>query len=243
MKARNLKVKGISMNRILVSVIVAVVSATPLFAQSGESVQTGFVVLQPVVGSGVGLTVFGRVALRNGAGLFQSNVWAGSVVTATTLVVSSDQSSGQDTGIAIINASNFSATVTLTMTNQQGTVVATRTFTLAALHQTSRFVSELLGVNATGLLSISSTAPIAVLGLQYTGMVFSLVPTNAPPGETALVLPQVATGNGWSTQVVIANGAATTQTVRVDFYNADGVIITTLPSVTISPGALTVINR
>jgi len=70
-----------------------------------------------------------------------------------------------------------------------------------------------------------------------------VVPTNAPPGETALLLPQFATGGGWSTDVVIANATGMAQTVRIDFYNPEGVIIATLPNVNVPPAGVTVINR
>src|SRR5213593_1825446 len=77
----------------------------------------------------------------------------------------------------------------------------------------------------------------------FKGTSFSLAPTNAPAGETTLLLPQFATSGGWSTALVIANATGIAQYVRVDFYDPAGVIIATLPNVNIPPAGVTVINR
>jgi hypothetical protein len=226
----------------LMSMLAVIFGVPSAFAQE-QNVQTGFAVIQPVVGTGAGLLVSGKIAFNTGDQVSQSNVWSGSVVTATTLVVDSDSSTGQDTGIAIVNASNFAANITFTLTSQQGALVTSRTIALASLHQMSRFVSELLGVKGTGLLTINSTAPIVVMGLQYSGLSFSLVPTNSPPGQTALILPQVTSGDGFSTQIFIVNGTSAQAVVRIDIYNSDGVIIATMLNVNIPPNGFTVINR
>jgi hypothetical protein len=62
-------------------------------------------------------------------------------------------------------------------------------------------------------------------------------------GAGALLLPQVATGGGWVTQITIANTSSVAQTVRVDFFNADGAQLTTpfgstVPSIVIAPGGV-----
>jgi hypothetical protein len=62
-------------------------------------------------------------------------------------------------------------------------------------------------------------------------------------GPGALLLPQVATGGGWVTQITIANTSSVAQTVRVDFFNADGAQLTTpfgstVPSIVIAPGGV-----
>src|SRR5213083_2376428 len=48
-----------------------------------------------------------KVGHRDGDDLVQSTVWAASVVTNSALVVSSDVSAEENTGIAIVNPSNF----------------------------------------------------------------------------------------------------------------------------------------
>src|SRR5262245_55089108 len=41
-------------------------------------------------------------------------------------------------------------------------------------------------------------------------------------GGTAVVFPQVATGDDWATEISIGNTSTQTDVVRVDFFNADG---------------------
>ncbi len=154
------------MGRMLILAVAIVFSVSSAYAQSEQQVQTAFAAVNPVVGSGVGLMVFGRVGHRDGDDVFQSTVWAASVVINSALVVSSDVSAGENAGIAIVNPSNFTANITLTLRNQQGTIVASR-------------------ANLTGMA----------------------------------------------------------QTVRIDFYNPEGVIIATLPNVNVPPAGVTVINR
>jgi hypothetical protein len=230
-------------DRMLIATLVTIVSVTSVFSQSQPVIQTGFAAVRPIVGTGAGLMLFGRVEHRNGDEVFQTTIWANSVVTITSLVVNSNTTAGQDTGIAIANPTNFIAEITLTLRNNQGIVVASRTIVVNALHQISRFVSDLFGVTTTGLLTITSTAPIALVGVQFDGASFSLVPTNGPQGATALLLPQIATGGGWSTEVVIANGTGLEQTIDIDFYNQDGVIVATEQNIDIPPGGVILINR
>src|SRR5262249_16837741 len=116
-----------------------VFSVNSAFAQTGQVIQTGFVSVTPVTGTGAGLLVFGRATFQNDDTFFESTVWSSSVLTSSAMVVSSDVSSGQDLGIAIVNPSNFIANITLTLRNPQGTIVATRTIVLSPLHQISRF--------------------------------------------------------------------------------------------------------
>ena len=232
------------MGRTLILTIAVGFSVSSVFGQAGTPIQTGFVAATPVVGFGQGLIVFGRFGYRAGSDVFQSTGWAGAVIASTALVVNSDTASGQNTGISIVNPSGSAASISLTLRNREGTIIGTRAIVLDALHQISQFVGEFFDqVDVTGLLSINSTAPIAVVGFQFKGTSFSLVPTRSPLGETALLIPQFVTGGGWSTDVVIANTTDSTQVVRVDFYNPAGVIIATLPNVTLPAGGVTVINR
>ena len=62
-------------------------------------------------------------------------------------------------------------------------------------------------------------------------------------GAGALLLPQVATGGGWVTQIMIANLNPFAQSVRVDFFNAAGAPMSlsfgsSVPSVVIAPGGV-----
>jgi hypothetical protein len=200
--------------------------------------------MTPVVGSGQGLIVFGRFQYESGENLYKSAGWAGAVVTRTSIVAMTDAPSGQNTGIAIVNPSNSTATLTLTLKNTPGTTVATRTLTLNSRRQIAQFVDQLLEeTDANGILSIVSNVPVVVLGLQFQGNSFSVLPTDAPLGQTALVIPQYAKGSGWSTGIVVANTSGSAQTVRIDIYDPEGGIFDTVQNVRIPAGGVTEINR
>jgi hypothetical protein len=69
-------------------------------------------------------------------------------------------------------------------------------------------VGQITAAATTGTISVSGSPPIA----------------NAFPviAQSAILLPQLATGGGWVTQITIANTSTVPQTVRVDFFNSAG---------------------
>jgi hypothetical protein len=80
----------------------------------------------------------------------------------------------------------------------------------------------------TGVPPTVTTVPTSVQVLTPSVTVFPLISAGVG-GPGAQLLPQVATGAGWVTQITIANTSGITQTVRVDFFNPFGSPLT-LPS-------------
>ena len=54
-------------------------------------------------------------------------------------------------------------------------------------------------------------------------------------GGTAIVFPQVTTGNDWATDISIGNTSSQTDVVRVDFFNADGTNGASFADIVIQP--------
>jgi hypothetical protein len=343
-------------------------TVTSTISVSG-TIQTGFVVITPIAGTGQGLSVSETFGEQVGGALFQSSVLSSPLITLTDIVVNVDPILGLNTGVAFVNPNNATATVTLTLGNQQGAAVAARTLTVDPHQQVSKFVTELFAgepattVPMTGLLFINSTSPVGVLGLSFNGLSFTSLPvasqlsanasvgsgtvgtftaipatsitgpvvstvtgvagtqiapavpttitqipstfpglvtqssisgvttpptaipvtgtvpitspvipltgtaqfttTPAPTGTTvvspavfimpeiaagiggtgSLLLPQVAAGGGWVSQITIANTSGTPQTVRVDFFDSMGAPLllpfgSSVPSVVINPGGV-----
>jgi hypothetical protein len=152
---------------------------------SAQTIQTGFVVITPLSGTGQGLSVSETFGERSGGALFQSSVLSAPMVTLTSVVANTNPATGLNTGVAIVNPSNSAAVVTLTLGNQQGATVATRTITVGARQQISRFVTELfagepvVAAQMTGLLLVSSPTPVAVMGLSFEGLSFTSLPVAA----------------------------------------------------------------
>jgi hypothetical protein len=190
----------------------------PLISFGQGTIQTGFVVITPVSGTGSGLSVSETFGEQVGTSLFQSSVPQSPLVTLTNVVVTADLTTGLNTGIAIVNPNNVPATITTTFRNQQGVAVASRTFGLGAVQQESRFVTDIFAgdlVTAApmvGSLLISSNVPVGVLGLSFNGFSFTSLPvatqltvnnvTTATTGTTTTVVPVNTTVLGINTAVV-----------------------------------------
>ncbi len=94
-----------------------------------------------------------------------------------------------ETGIAMVNYSNNFASVTLTLRDPTGgTILETATITLSGWAQRAAFLSDLfssLGSDGLATLDITSSAPIAVVGLETTGWgaTFNFSSMSAGPGR------------------------------------------------------------
>jgi len=198
----------------------------PLFAAAQSTIQTGFVVVTPVSGSGTGVTVSETFTEQVGGTFFQSTVIASPLVTLTDIVVNADPASGLDTGIAMVNPNNTPAIVTLTLGNQAGVPSATRTITLGGGQQISQFVTQFFSGNVVtaspirGLLFINSSLPISVMGLAFTGFSFTSLP--APT--------QLATVNAASTAGVQNGIIGVASTTPVGVVNGITAVAAPIPS-------------
>src|SRR5437899_8256797 len=67
------------------------------------SLQTGFAIITPLSGNGEGLNVSETFVEQADGAFFQASVVASPLITLTNIVVSSDPTSGLNTGIAIVN--------------------------------------------------------------------------------------------------------------------------------------------
>jgi len=330
-------------------------------AVTNSTLQTGFAVITPLTSTGEGLSVTETFGQQAGALFSQASVFSSPLVTLTDVVVNVNTAAGLNTGVAIVNLNNSPTTLTFTLRNQLGGTVATRSLTIGARQQVSRFVTELflgepvLNQPFTGLMFISSDLPMGVVALAFNGPAFTSLPvasqltantvltsttptvppstfttTTVPtttfptvptfslpgtptfngisvpptifpaptvtaptastfaitptvptfaitptvPGTTvpttttvtsvvspfvvpqiavgiggpgALLLPQVATGGGWVSQIMIANTSPFAQSVRVDFFNSTGAPMSlsfgsTAPNVVIAPGGVTTLT-
>jgi hypothetical protein len=193
------------------AILLAILIPVSSFGQG--TIQTGFVVITPVAGTGDGLSVSETFGELVGTSFFQSSVPQSPLVTLTSVVVTADVNAGLNTGIAIVNPNNVPATITATFRNQVGVVTATRTFGLGARQQESQFVTEIFSgnpVTATpmvGSVIISSNVPVGVLGLSFNGFSFTSLPV-----ATQLSVNNVTTvGN--NTAIVGINTVPTTTIV------------------------------
>jgi hypothetical protein len=107
---------------------------------------------------------------------------------------------------------------------------------LAAGNQIARFVSDLfpagtLGGAFTGNVTIESSVPVSVIGLRFSGQVFSTAPVTgtfsvpqqgAVGGPGAVMFPQFAMSGGWATTLVLLNTTPSAMTGRLDLFDPSG---------------------
>jgi hypothetical protein len=183
---------------------------------SSETVRVGSVSVVPAQGTmaPAGSLVFSYEA--GGVRITEAGVPAISSGTAFRIYVES--SNGVQSGIALANTSSSDTTVRLEIMNLSGASVSTTTVTLGAKSQIAKFLNELPGFQTLrtplqGLLRITSTAPLAVIGLRSrTNERGDFLITTTPPvvesssAPAQLFFPHFADGGGYTTQFILFSG-------------------------------------
>lgn len=146
------------------------------------------------------------------------------------------ESSGTvQSGVAITNTSPRSATVRLELINLSGASVAGTTLTLAANAQLARFLNQIPGFETLslpfqGLLRITSSSPVAAVGLRgrYNERADFLLTTTPPVSESAsapaeLFFPHFVDAGGYTTQFILfSSGAGRSIGGNVRFFSQSG---------------------
>jgi len=245
------------MKRLVYAVLLGIFADGASFGQVGP-LRTGFAVVTPITGGKLALSVTETFTERLAGNLLQSTVQPSPLTTLTSMVVNSDPTSAQNTGIAILDPFDVPANVTLSLVDPQGVIIGARTVIIERRQQRSRFLTELfagvpeLTKSFTGQLFISSDVPVAVLALAFSGPFFTAVPATQLSGnisftadnlDGALLLPQVASGGGWVSTITIANTSILPQSVRIDFFDSNngsvGLPISfSVPNTIVQPGGV-----
>jgi len=150
-----------------------------------DTIQTGFAQITPIQGDTRGLGITEVITHQFNGNVSQSSMQPSPLVTLTDVVVNVDSVAQVNTGIAIVNPTEFVATVAFSLVSQHGFSAATRTITMGSGQQASLFVTEIfpgladLSSPVAGLLFISSDIPVSVLGLVFNGLSFAALPVAA----------------------------------------------------------------
>ncbi len=221
---------------------------SPAFAQGNSNankLQVGYVVVTPSAANTSGLAVFETFGEMRFGGAIQAGVLPADLVTKAMLFVTTSSRLSRNLGVAIANPQAVDASVTFVLNNSGGTQIATKTVTVKAGNQSAQFITQLFTGSLPptgdfdGTLFISSTTPVAMVGLRFRGINFSsipvtvLSPTAQLPtistgigGAGSVILPQFADGGGWASEIVLSNSGTLALTVRVDIFNQDGTPMT-----------------
>ncbi|PYS04754.1 MAG: hypothetical protein DMG12_09365 [Acidobacteria bacterium] len=164
----------------------------------------------------------------------EAGVAASAAGTAFRVYV--EASTAVQSGLAITNTSSTPATVRLDVFDLSGASVAGTTLTLAGNAQLANFLSEISGFQALslpvqGLLRITGTSPVAVVGLRGRNNErgdFLITTTPPVPESTAssaseMFFPHFADANGYTTQfIVFSSGAGHSLNGSVRFFSQSG---------------------
>jgi len=138
-------------------------------------------------------------------------------------------------GIALANTAGTSASVRIDLMDLSGVSLGSTTLTLAGNAQLARFLTELPGFQSLslpiqGLLRITSTGPIAVVGLRSrTNERGDFLTTTTPPvpesnaSAPELFFPHFADADGYTTQFILfGNGASRSLSGTMRFFSQSG---------------------
>jgi PKD repeat protein len=157
-------------------------------------------------------------------------VTSGAAVAATLYFprVQSDQTF--ETGLAISNTESNTGTATLSAYDSTGKLAGQVSLSLSALGQSAQTAKSLFGFNQDfiGWVRVDSTVEVYGFGLlvRRSDGLLSEVPSVRVPDGTQY-LAHLAVGNGWQTEVAIANTSATACTAQIIAYGAQGSILAT----------------
>jgi hypothetical protein len=200
---------------------------------SGDAVNTGTVAIVPGSNTAApsGSLVFSY--RKSNIRVTEAGVPVASAGNAFRVYV--EASDSIQSGIAITNTSSSSATIRIDLMDLGGTSLTGTTMTLAGNAQTARFLTELPGMQSLslpiqGLLRITSTSPIAVVGLRSrTNERGDFLITTTPPvaestsSATELFFPHFADAGGYTTQFILfSNGATRSLKGTMRFFSQSG---------------------
>jgi C-terminal processing protease CtpA/Prc len=177
-----------------------------------SKLSTGYAAIQPTNGS----TPSGLAIV----GIRQKNVLVSeTTVPASTLVRNgrtyAEISSTVNTGLAIANPGNQTATISFYFSDSSGSF-GNGTTTIGAKAQRAAFLNEAPfkgKTMANGTFTFSSSAPVAVTALrgltntrgEFLITTLPVIDLNSQTGSGALMFPHFADGGGWTTEIVLLN--------------------------------------
>ena len=149
-----------------------------------------------------------------------------------------------NTGLAIANPNDMSATIRFYCTDTSGTRFADGSFELGAHQQTAKFLDQAPfngGPSVLGTLTFTASVPVAVVALRgFTNEAGEFLMTTlpvAPPSPLSttptgtVYFPHFADGNGWATQVILVNPTDRMITGTVGFLGPGSDTATASPAI------------
>ena len=192
------------------------------------AIRTGYVVLATGANNAAPVATLTYGIVHNAVVQSQASILPAGSVLDTSISVDVVPAAARNLGVAIANVNPSAATISLKLRDASGTTISTIALALPAKGQIARFVTELLGSSVVGAafhgsLEIQSSLPVSVIGLQFSGQVFSTVPIpGASPPGAMIVFPQFAMSGGWATTLSLLNNTSGVIAGRIDIFDTAG---------------------
>ena len=204
-------------------------------------IKSGYVIITPDANSSAPTATLTFGIVSRGLVQSQAGIIPEPMTTDASMFVEVIPTISRNIGVAIVNPGSFVNAVTFILRDEDGITVGTpATVSIQAHQQVAKFVNELFGADTIGMgfrgsLRMQSSAPFAVVGLRFSGYVFSTLPTvaSAPVpgvpsisagvgGSSALIVPQFVISGGWASQIALVNNTGATVSGRIDVFDASG---------------------
>ncbi len=210
---------------------------------SAQSAQVGSLRVVPAGNSAAPSSLAVLSFRRNGITVSEAGVQAVSGSSAFRLYAEASGAAGTpgsvQTGLAIANLSKEEVKVTLELTRLDGSSVGSAAASIPPDGQVSRFLNQFPGLASLqlpfqGVLRVSGTAPISVIGLRgrYNErndfLITALPPVDetATPADTDMFFPHYVDGGGYTTQFILFSGLAGQQSSgALRFFSQDGNLV------------------
>ncbi|MBZ5537777.1 MAG: hypothetical protein LAO31_17620 [Acidobacteriia bacterium] len=152
-----------------------------------------------------------------GALITEASVPAATVLTAARLFVDFNASTGQDSGVALVNPGASPLSVNVILMSQTGVASTCPNVQVAAHGHTALFASQFgcpsLASPFLGTLTFTAAGPFAAVNLRaaqngHAEQIFSALPVVDPtvaPAGTNLIFSQIVDGGGNPTQILLMN--------------------------------------
>lgn len=181
------------------------------------------------------LSIFGLT--QNGVLVTEAGIPAVNTTTAAEIFV--DSTTGQDSGVAIVNPGDNPNTINFTVRDSGGAAKTASEWistnvTLPAHGKIAKFVSE-LGLNLPnpflGTMTLTSSTPFAAVNLRsatnaHNEIIFSALPVadlTRPPSGSNLIFPQVVDGGGVPEQILLMSSSSTVSSSgTISFFDNHG---------------------
>jgi sugar lactone lactonase YvrE len=204
--------------------------ASLLSSGTSADVVTGYATIQPNIESKTpaGLAIFGF--RQNNVLISEASVLASPLLQAARIYAEVNRS--VNTGIAIVNPNDQTATISFFFTGANGNF-GNGTTSIPARGQISKFLSEQpfnMPSPTAGTFTFSSSAPVSVVALRgftnerddFLISTLPVVDLGIAPSSDPVILSHFAAGAGWTTKIVLVNATDAALNGAVQFLNPAG---------------------